>query len=78
MRPPLNPLLHVGSLAWCAMSVCQAMLTARYGIAKGRETTCAVQRRCFFPVGERPARLPLPPEAIGAVMEATKWLEPLM
>jgi hypothetical protein len=31
-----------------------------------------------FPVGERPTRLALQPEAIGAVMEVTKWLEPLM
>jgi hypothetical protein len=29
-------------------------------------------------VGERPTRLSLQPEAIGAVMEVTKWLEPLM
>jgi hypothetical protein len=27
-----------------------------------------------FPVGERPIRLSLQPEAIGAVMEVTKWL----
>jgi hypothetical protein len=36
---------------------------------------CAVQRR-RFPVGENPTRQPLQPEAIGAVMEATKWLKP--
>jgi len=29
-------------------------------------------------VGEKPTRLSLQPEAIGAVMEVTKWLEPLM
>jgi hypothetical protein len=30
-----------------------------------------------FPVGESPTRqLSLQPEAIGAVMEVTKWLEP--
>ena len=36
---------------------------------------CAVQRR-RFPVGESPSRQPLQPEAIGAVMEVTKWLKP--
>src|ERR1700746_1344354 len=37
--------------------------------------TCAVERR-RFPVGASPTRQPLQPEAIGAVMEATKWLKP--
>jgi len=36
---------------------------------------CAVQRR-RFPVGASPTRHPLQPEAIGAVMEVTKWLKP--
>src|SRR3979490_1111038 len=36
---------------------------------------CAVQRR-RFPVGANPTRQSLQPEAIGAVMEATKWLKP--
>src|SRR5712672_95019 len=36
---------------------------------------CAVQRR-RFPVGESPTRQSLQPEAIGAVMEVTKWLKP--
>src|SRR3982074_1190318 len=36
---------------------------------------CAVQRR-RFPVGASPPRQPLQPEAIGAVMEVTKWLKP--
>src|SRR5271168_2877615 len=36
---------------------------------------CAVTRR-RFPVGASPTRQPLQPEAIGAVMEATKWLKP--
>ena len=36
---------------------------------------CAVKRR-RFPVGASPARQPLQPEAIGAVMEVTKWLKP--
>src|SRR6202140_250284 len=35
---------------------------------------CAVQRR-RFPVGASPTRQPLQPEAIGAVMEVTKWLK---
>src|ERR1700759_5785575 len=36
---------------------------------------CAVTRR-RFPVGASPTRQTLQPEAIGAVMEATKWLKP--
>ncbi len=36
---------------------------------------CAVTRR-RFPVGASPTRQPLQPEAIGAVMEETKWLKP--
>src|SRR6266436_4754475 len=36
---------------------------------------CAVQRR-RFPVGANPIRQPLQPEALGAVMEVTKWLKP--
>jgi hypothetical protein len=36
---------------------------------------CALERR-RFPVGANPTRQPLQPEAIGAVMEATKWLKP--
>src|SRR6195256_5079438 len=35
---------------------------------------CAVPRR-RFPVGASPTRQPLQPEAIGAVMEVTKWLK---
>jgi hypothetical protein len=38
---------------------------------------CAVKRR-RFPVGASPTRQPLQPEAAGAVMEATKWLKPLV
>jgi hypothetical protein len=38
---------------------------------------CAVKRR-RFPVGASPTRQPLQPEATGAVMEATKWLKPLV
>src|SRR5258705_12435271 len=36
---------------------------------------CAVTRR-RFPVGANPTRQPLQLEAIGAVMEVTKWLKP--
>src|ERR1700682_835793 len=36
---------------------------------------CAGQRSAF-PVGASPTRQPLQPEAIGAVMEETKWLKP--
>ena len=36
---------------------------------------CAVVSRCF-PVGARPTRLSIRPEATGAVMEVTKWLKP--
>ena len=36
---------------------------------------CPVTRR-RFPVGASPTRQPLQPEAIGAVMEVTKWLKP--
>jgi len=40
--------------------------------------TCAVQRR-DFPVGDRPTRqLSLRPVAIGAVVEVTKRLKPLV
>jgi hypothetical protein len=39
------------------------------------QRVCAVTRR-RFPVGANPTRQPLQPEAIGAVMEATKWLKP--
>ncbi len=38
---------------------------------------CRVRRR--FSVGASPTRqLSLQPEAVGAVMEVTKWLKPLM
>jgi hypothetical protein len=41
-------------------------------------SACAVIRR-RFPVGESPTRqLSFQPEAIEAVMEATKWLKPSM
>src|SRR5476651_720076 len=34
------------------------------------------RERRRFPVGARPTRQPLQPEATGAVMEETKWLKP--
>src|SRR5215216_1377868 len=40
-----------------------------------RLRVCAVERR-RLPVGVRPTRQPLQPEATGAVMEETKWLKP--
>ena len=39
------------------------------------DAASAVQRR-RFPVGASPTRQSLQPEAIGAVMEVTKWLKP--
>src|SRR5256884_4552956 len=44
-------------------------------LARSPRWVCAVQRR-RFPVGASPTRQPLQPEAIGAVMEVTKWLKP--
>jgi hypothetical protein len=44
---------------------------------KGLFWVCAVQRRRFS-VGASPTRQRLQPEAIGAVMEVTKWLKPLV
>src|ERR1700716_841599 len=43
--------------------------------AKCPSWVCAVERR-RFPVGASPTRRSLQPEAIGAVMEVTKWLKP--
>ena len=43
--------------------------------ADAQRWVCAVQRR-RFPVGANPTRQSLQPEAIGAVMEVTKWLKP--
>ena len=48
------------------------MILLRY---ESVEMACAVKRR-RFPVGARPARHPLQPEATGAAMEVTKWLKP--
>ena len=44
-------------------------------LAECPQRACAVQRR-RFPVGASPTRQSLQPEAIGAVMEVTKWLKP--
>ena len=35
---------------------------------------CAVEKAALFQWGASPTRQPLQPEAIGAVMEVTKWL----
>src|SRR5258708_24837569 len=56
------------------------LLIKRLGMSVSRrreclDLACAVKRR-RFPVGARPTRQPLQPEAIGAVMEVTKWLKP--
>jgi hypothetical protein len=56
----------------------QASGARRTSAVRGGELalpTCAVKRR-RFPVGARPTRQPLQPEATGAVMEVTKWLKP--
>jgi len=47
----------------------------RHDVRVRRLSTCAVTRR-RFPVGARPTRRPLPPEATGAGMEVTKCLKP--
>jgi len=60
--------------------------TGRWGIAlvglrlgSGQMSGLGVRReRRRFPVGASPTRQPLQPEAIGAVMEVTKWLKPLI
>src|SRR5438128_10437090 len=48
------------------LACCDAAMSA-WGVRRER-------RR--FPVGARPTRQPLQPEATGAVMEETKWLKP--
>src|SRR3979411_2377638 len=81
----------IGRVAWCLRSStstdarCLAFgieWSARSGTdltycvgARSPRWVCAVQRR-RFPVGASPTRQPLQPEAIGAVMEVTKWLKP--
>src|SRR5215471_21641037 len=40
------------------------------------DSTCAVKRRRFPVGGQAPPGASLQPEAIGAVMEVTKWLKP--
>jgi hypothetical protein len=46
-----------------------------FAAVRWSQMACAVKRR-RFPVGARPTRQPLQPEATGAVMEVTKWLKP--
>jgi hypothetical protein len=55
-----------------SMSVAPGMFSA--AMDERPRWVCAVQRR-RFPVGASPTRQ-LQPEAIGAVMEVTKWLKP--
>src|SRR3979409_2705752 len=51
-------------------------LEAQPFLQRGRRlVACAVERR-RVPVGAKPTRQPLQPEATGAVMEETKWLKP--
>jgi hypothetical protein len=70
----LSPLVIQRAL----VSVPQVSYTRSHDVQseKGRLLlACAVQRR-RFPVGASPTRQSLQPEAIGAVMEVTKWLKP--
>src|SRR5260370_1987759 len=53
----------------------EAQKTSPIHTKRCRLLACAVERR-RFPVGASPTRQPLQPEAIGAVMEVTKWLKP--
>ena len=55
----------------------QRGITPAFGLGsrEGQESTCAVRRR-RFPVGARPTRRTLQPEATGAGMEETKCLKP--
>ena len=54
---------------------CRKLVTVGAANHKCPTWVCAVTRR-RFPVGASPTRQPLQPEAIGAVMEETKWLKP--
>ena len=51
-------------------------LSAAIGPPPGDRFGCAPVTRRRFPVGARPTRRPLQPEAAGADMEATKCLKP--
>src|ERR1700730_5950234 len=61
----------------CAAGAIMKSVAPACGRSRGecRLLACAVKRR-RFPVGARPTRQPLQPEATGAVMEVTKWLKP--
>jgi hypothetical protein len=70
----LSPLVIQRAL----VSVPQVSYTRSHDVQSEKERlllACAVTRR-RFPVGASPTRQPLQPEAIGAVMEVTKWLKP--
>ena len=61
----------------CCQGGVASLITRMNGLrlANVSSSACAVKRR-RFPVGARPTRQPLQPEATGAVMEVTKWLKP--
>ena len=70
----LSPLVIQRAL----VSVPQVSYTRPHDVQSEKErllSACAVTRR-RFPVGASPTRQSLQPEAIGAIMEVTKWLKP--
>src|ERR1700751_4872531 len=73
--------LLLGNQGWppgnraCAVPLACTPIEAGPDKVRCPSWVCAVQRR-RFPVGANPTRQPLQPEAIGAVMEVTKWLKP--
>jgi hypothetical protein len=68
---------NLSALTWPAAEASNLYLANRWLDEAGNVIiwVCAVTRR-RFPVGASPTRQPLQPEAIGAVMEETKWLKP--
>jgi hypothetical protein len=59
------------------MSLVSQMRARRVARAAPANSESGVRReRRRFPVGAKPTRQPLQPEATGAVMEVTKWLKP--
>ena len=61
------------------IGVCSSAALVQYTSPPTLYPTSALgvrRERRRFPVGARPTRRPLQPEAIGAVMEVTKWLKP--
>src|SRR6266852_2649193 len=74
---PLPPLSHAVTAERCLASSFgfEPRPIAPASGPQCRDWVCAVIRR-RFPVGVRPTRQPLQPEATGAGMEVTKWLKP--